>query len=1135
MKRSIGRAVVVGAGIAGIRAALDLAEVGYGVTLVDRAPHPTGLLGRIDAQFPTDRCGLCRMLPRIERDAASAHCLRRGFFHERIDLRLNTEVAAIRSEADRLRVTLRRGSGGVDPERCVGCGRCTAVCPVEAPDAFNAGLTRRKAIDRPSPHAFPTAYALDPETCTRCGACLEVCPTGAIRLPGAERRAFRILVVDDELSVRDSLKEWLEAEGFSAAMAASGPEALAALEAESFHLLLLDIKMPGMDGVEVLERAKQMRPALDVVMMTAYATVETAVEAMKIGALDYLIKPFDVASLIPKVAERFESFAAAEDHSLMAGAVVLCGGSEGYNPLSGKNPFGYGVLAGVMTQLEFERLLSGTGPTGGRLVRPSDGRPVRRIAWIQCVGSRDLQEGADFCASICCMASIKEALRAKAVVGAQLEATIFSMDVRTPGKSFQRYRERAEELHGVRFVRARPHSVTRGPGGEGLGIRWVEAGGGCREESFDLVVLAVGRRPGPGFAKAAERLGLALNPWGFLVPEPFSLCRTAHPGILIGGTCSGMADIAETVIQASAAAMEASRCLYAAGGGLAEEEKPAAARSDLPDGEPPRILVALCRCDRSAGSPTLPDPVLRVLQRDPEVVAVEPVAPLCTAEGRLGLAALLARTDGNRLLVGACRLGQHPSRLREIEEASGLPAGWIETADLALWAGDAGPDAHHARFALQSGLVRLKNAEARGAEAIRITPTALVVGGGVAGMTAALAVADHGVPVDLVEASDRLGGNLAWLTRTLEGHPVPSLREDLEARVKKHLRIRLHTRSRVVHAEGEVGSFVTLLEGPEGDVRRIEHGAVILATGGQEAPVCGFGRGESPAVMTQAELERGLSAGTLEVSALETVVMIQCAGSRREPRNYCSRVCCPTALRQIAALRERRPGLRAAVLYRDLMTTGFAETAFTRARQEGVLFIPYRPERPPEVRAAGQAAVVTVEEPILGRPLTIEAQLVVLAAGVVPTLPRELAEAYGARLDRDGFFEEADPKWRPVEGLKEGVFACGLALSPRTLPEAVATAEAAAVRALAILSRERLPSGRIVARIRRSLCSLCEQCLAACPYGARRLDPERRQVVVNPVMCQGCGTCAAVCPNDAATLEGFSARQMFGVIEAALG
>ncbi len=294
MNRKVGTAMVVGAGIAGIRAALDLAEVGYGVTLVERAPHIGGILSQLDYQFPSDHCGMCRMLPLIRRDAASQHCLRRGLFHENIDILLSTEVTAVEGAPGKFRVTLKQQPAWVDPGRCVGCGRCVPVCPVEVRDDFNAGLSRRKAIYLPVPHAIPNAYAIDAAACTRCGACAAVCPTGAIRMPEAERKKFRILVVDDELAVRDSLKEWLEEEGFTVAMAGSGPDALAALDAGTFHLMLLDIKMPGMDGVEVLERAKGMAPALSVVMMTAYATVETAVEAMKIGALDYLIKPFDV-------------------------------------------------------------------------------------------------------------------------------------------------------------------------------------------------------------------------------------------------------------------------------------------------------------------------------------------------------------------------------------------------------------------------------------------------------------------------------------------------------------------------------------------------------------------------------------------------------------------------------------------------------------------------------------------------------------------------------------------------------------------------------------------------------------------------------------------------------------------------
>jgi heterodisulfide reductase subunit A len=286
--------------------------------------------------------------------------------------------------------------------------------------------------------------------------------------------------------------------------------------------------------------------------------------------------------------------------------------------------------------------------------------------------------------------------------------------------------------------------------------------------------------------------------------------------------------------------------------------------------------------------------------------------------------------------------------------------------------------------------------------------------------------------------------------------------------------------------------------------------------------------------MTQSEVERQLADGRLDAKGLNTVVMIQCVGSRQEPRNYCSRVCCAAALKQTFAIRERHPETSVYVLYRDMMTTGFSEAAFTRARQSGMVFIPYRLDRPPQVEPAEGGVTVTVAEPILQRTVRISAQLVVLATGIVPALPRELAEAYGVRLDADGFFQEADSKWRPVDSLKEGVFACGLALSPRSIPESIATAEAAAQRALRILGRERLATGKVVASMRHSLCSLCLQCIDACPYGARMLDEDLEKLRVNPAMCQGCGACAVVCPNNASFLQGYPARQMLEIIDAAV-
>jgi len=1140
MARKIGKALVVGAGIGGIRAALDLAEFGYGVTLIDKSPHMGGILSQLDYQFPTDRCGMCKMLPMVDRDASSQYCLRKGLFHENIDISLSTELVSIEGEPGQFQVTLKEHPNWVNSDLCTGCGECVNVCPIEVPDEFNAGLGSRKAIYLPVPHAIPNPYVIDYTVCTRCGECEKLCPTGAIQIPEKERKGFRILVVDDELIIRDSLKEWLEVEGFAVDMAASGQEALDQLSKQTYQLMLLDLKMPEMDGVEVLQRTTEEFPDLGVIMMTAYATVETAVEAMKIGAQDYLVKPFDPETLIPMVERLYQELAAAEGRQIEVGAVVLCGGTDFFDPANGKNTFGYGEYPNVVTNLEFERILSGTGPYQGQLVRPLDGKPLQKIAWIQCVGSRDLQVDADYCSNICCMVAIKEALVAKEKAHGNLETAIFYTDMRTFGKSFQRYRDQAEGTHGVRFERGQIHTVDRDAASNDLILRFVDISGKFTEERFDMVVLTVGQRPVAGADKLAELAGIELNQFGFGQTEPFSLTRTTQSGIELGGSFAGLKDIGDSVTQASAAALNASRLLHASGGSLAPESPPSMPPTDVLR-ELPKILVIVCTCGVRLSETVDTQKVVQQLKNDPLVGRVEFVEQTCTAFGWEHLEQLVDESKPNRILIGACLPYIYKRKIKELGRRIALDAGLIDVIDLGAMYGKKSPDDEDKDSAtrnlsskLEMGVAKLKWIEPSPSPTIQVIQRALVVGGGIAGMTAALAVADHGFQVDLVEQSDQLGGNLNWLERTLDGHSPKELLEETYAHVKKHPQIHVHTQSRVVHSMGEVGNFYTTIEDSQNTVQELQHAVTILATGGTEAETSSYGYGTSPAIMTQKELEQKLSNHTIDPEQLSSVVMIQCVDSREEPRNYCSRVCCANALKHALQLKEKNPDLQIYILYRDVMTYGFSETYYTQARKANVIFIQYQVTEKPQVETNQKSVKVSVYDPLIERQIQIEADLLVLATGVIPNLPPELAETCGAAVDIDGFFQEADSKWRPVDSLKEGVFACGLAHSPRNIPETIATAEAAAQRSLRILSRKRLRAGKVVASVHHSLCSLCERCIDACPYGARTINYDQDQVLINPAMCQGCGSCSAICPNGASVLEGFLEQQMLEMIDAAM-
>lgn len=1134
MRKEYG-ALVVGAGIGGIRAALDLAVSGQRVALIDARPATGGILNQLDHQFPSDHCGMCKMLPLMNRDASSQFCLRKGLFHDNIDIYLSTEMESLEGDPGAFQATLKQKSPLVDPAKCVSCGLCAEACPVKVPNEFNAGLSKRGAVYLPIPHAIPNQYVVDLDNCTRCWSCFEACPTGAIDFQLGGRKDFHVLVVSPEEAIAENLSKWSESMEFPVKGAASTAEAVDMLAgSDQYRLLLLDLALD--DADRVLTRAKELHPDLEVALLAGVDDQERAEELMQQGAREWILKPLDKATIVPWLDKLYVRVVSDTKIELGVGAVVLSAGFELYDPSEGRDIWGYGLYPGVVTALELERMLSSSGPTGGVLKR-TDGKPVRRMAWLSCIGSRDKNRNADFCSSICCMFSIKEALLAKKKLGPQLEATYFCMDIRTFGKNYDRYRANAVHEHDLNMVRCRPHSVLPGEDGSLL-VLWFGEDGKAHEDEFDMVVLATGVRPPRGMDKLARAADIEVNEWGFAETPELAPARTSRLGVYAAGSMGWPKDIAESVIQSGAAALGASRMIRIHDVLAGIESEPPPEYRDV-SREEPRILVALC-----TSCPTLESRVdLETLQdrlgRNHSVAEVRAVGNACTKQGWESIEEIATEMKPNRVLIGACMPYAYIPKLGELGKLIGLHPNLMDVVDVYTPAfpgqiEDPVAVQRQVYGALATALARLEGRDPVPPPiTVNVSRSALIVGGGLAGMTSAAAIADHGYEVCLVEENEELGGGAMRLTSTLEGNDPRKHMEDLVEQMHKHPNIQVLTESRVAFSRGTAGKFMSAVSTDNGPMT-FEHGVTILATGGSEGPVYDYGLRVHKTVMTQLELEEKLASGTLDVAALEGVAMIQCWRSRDEERSYCSRVCCSQAIKNLLALKKKNPDLPVYVFYRDIMTYGFKEKYYTEARKLGAIFIRYDLTDKPKVTFEHGKPVIEAHDPAMNRRVRVRADLLALSSGLVPGEVEDVTEVFGVPLNEDGFYQEAESKWRPLDFLKQGIYTCGLAHSPMDLRETITSAQAAASRALRILSAETIQRESVVAEVRHSLCSLCQKCVAACPYEARTVNMTDEIIEVDEILCQGCGSCAAVCPNSATVLRGFHDGPVMAAIDAAL-
>jgi heterodisulfide reductase subunit A-like polyferredoxin len=836
------------------------------------------------------------------------------------------------------------------------------------------------------------------------------------------------------------------------------------------------------------------------------------------------------------LAEAIDHSQQPVDLELEVGSIVLCPGNQVFDPAKVEEFYHHSTHPNVLTSLEFERILSASGPTMGHLARPSDNKEPTRIAWLQCVGSRDTNRcGNGYCSSMCCMYAIKEAMVAKEHASEELDCAIFNMDIRTFGKDFEKYYLRAKDKEGVRFVKARVHTVDPLPNSDDLSVRYVTEHGEIVDETFDMVILSVGFESSSQNQALAERLGIELNPSKFVHSSPFDPVSTSVPGIYACGIFQAPKDIPSSVADASAAACAAGRM-------LAPVRHTQTKSLELPaeldiQGQEPRIGVFVCNCGINIGGVVDVPQVEEYAHTLPGVAYTTQNLFTCSEDAQQQMKEVIRENNLNRIVVASCSPKTHEAIFMETLESCGLNKYLFEMANIRnqnSWVHGDDPDqaTEKAKQLVHMAVARAAKLAALHEKRIPVTPRALVVGGGVAGMTAALSLGDQGFETYLVEKEKELGGLARRLTKTIEGADIQSLIQDLTDKVTNHENIQVLTESLIVNSSGFKGNFSTeLIVGPTMYERKLEHGAIVLATGGSEYQPTEYLYTESDQTMTQIELADRLD--NQGAKDLSSVVMIQCVGSRNEENPNCSRICCQSAVKNAIHIKEENPNARVFVLYRDIRTYGLLEEYYTQARELGVIFIHFTPEEPPQVTQGEQGLQVQVRDPILDRPLSIDADIVALSAGLVAEDTEELSQILKLARNEEGHFLEAHVKLRPVDMGTEGVFVCGTAHSPMLISESIAQALAASSRAVTFLSQEYLTLSAVTARVDADKCAACLICVRACPFEVPRINEEGVSEI-DEALCQGCGVCASECPAKAIELNWYEDVQIESEIDALL-
>ena len=1007
---NIGDVLVVGGGISGIQASLDLAEKGFRVFLVDKSPAIGGKMSQLDKTFPSNDCSMCIESPKF------IECSR----HPNVNMLTNTEVLRVDGESGDFRITLNRKPRYVNEDICTGCNACVQYCPVQVPDPYNENLSLTKAVHIHFSQAVPLVTYIDPNTCLyhqdeKCQICAGVCQHHAIDLNQKARK--------------------------------------------------VEIKV---------------------------------------------------------------------------GAVVLSPGYEVFDPAV-RNDFGYGKIKNVVTSLEFERILSATGPFEGEIKRPSDGKHPHRIAWIQCVGSRQVIPGGNsYCSSVCCAYTQKQVILAKDH-NAELDATVFHNDIRAFGKDFERYYQRAANLPDVRFIRSYVSIGSEIPGSKNVTIRYSTDTDGVKEEEFDMVVLSVGMAAPKDGKDLAAKFGIELDARGFCKANPLNPLETSRPGVFVSGAFLGPADIPEAVVSASGAAAMCGQLLAYHRGKLSREREYPPER-DVSE-EEPKVGVFVCHCGANIGRVVNVPQVVHFASKLKNVVHAQESLFACSTDNAQQISDVIREKGLNRVVIAACTPRTHEPLFRDTVREGGINQYFFDMANIrehCAWVHSKEKDlaTEKAMDIVKMSVARTSLLQPLQEIELPVNKTVLIIGGGLAGMTAALNMAEQGFEAYLLEKDADLGGMARRLHYTLEGMDVQAFINDLARKVYRHPSIHVLTGSVIKEVTGYVGNFTTRLQA-EGRKREIRHGAVIIATGAEEHKPTEYLYGKDERVLTLLELEGRIAKKDEAVEKAQSMVMIQCVGCRTAEKNYCSRVCCSQSIKNALKLKESAPDREITIIFRDMRTYGFKEDYYREAASKGVRFIRYEPEDKPLVEAATEGGRkflrVTIHDPILGQKLALEADFVGLAAAVVSSsTSQELSRMFKVPLNPDGFFQEAHVKLRPVDFSADGVFLCGTAHYPKHLTETISQAYGAAGRAINVLSKNSVTATGAICDVNESACVACGACISACTYDAIDFHDTTmgKKAHVNAILCKGDGLCNAKCPTGAIFLNHYTDEEIFSQIEA---